>query len=101
MGDVMNFPKTMNEFIEQYSFKDSHEIYTNGCYLIPVFRIEQAIEHYEHESRCKAIDDFVEAVKTAVTEMDDISAYDNPTQRICEILKIEAERLKEGGDNDR
>lgn len=96
MGDVMNFPKTINKFIEQYSFKDSHEIYTNGCYLIPVFRVEQAIEHYGHESICKAIDDFAEAVKIAVTEMDDISTYDNPTKRICEILMIEAERLKAG-----
>lgn len=49
----------------------------------------------------RGIDDFKEAVKTAVTEMDDISAYVNPTERICEILKIESERLKAGDDNDR
>ena len=48
------------------------------------------------EERNKALDDLVEAVKITVTEMDDIGAYDNPTQRICEILKIEAERLKAG-----
>ena len=44
----------------------------------------------------QAIDDFAEAVRTAVTEKDDIGAYDNPSKRICEILKIEAEQLKEG-----
>ena len=43
----------------------------------------------------KAIDDFAESVKIAVTEMDDIGAYDNPTKRVCEILEIEAEQLKE------
>lgn len=48
------------------------------------------------EERNKAIDDFSEAVKVAVTEMDDIGAYDNPDQRILEILDIEAERLKVG-----
>ena len=52
------------------------------------------------EERNKAIDDFSEAVKVAVTEMDDIKAYDNPTQRICKILQIEAERLKAGKDGD-
>lgn len=51
--------------------------------------------------RNKAIDDFVETVKTAVSEMDDIGTYDNPDKWILEILDIEAERLKEGDDNDR
>lgn len=51
--------------------------------------------------RNKAIDDFVETVKTAVSEMDDIGAYENIDKRFCKILEIEAERLKEGDDNDR
>lgn len=52
------------------------------------------------EERNKAIDDFSEAVKVAVTEMDDIGAYDNLDQRIYEILQIEAERLKAGKYGD-
>lgn len=43
----------------------------------------------------------METVKTAVSEMDDIGTYDNPDKWILEILDIEAERLKEGDDNDR
>ena len=63
MADKMEFPKTMREFIDNHSFKDSEEIYTNGAELVPVFRVEQALEHYEKEIRNKAIDDFAEKVK--------------------------------------
>ena len=49
MGDCMSYPETIEEFVEQYSFKDTEEIYTNGAELIPVFRVMQAIEHYIKE----------------------------------------------------
>lgn len=45
-GDVMEFPRTPEEFCEQYSFFDKDEVYTNGSLLIPVFRVEQMVEHY-------------------------------------------------------
>ena len=45
-GDIMSFPATPMEFVQSYSFKDSREIYTNGTELVPVFRIEQMLEHY-------------------------------------------------------
>lgn len=45
-GDIMSFPATPMEFVQSYSFKDSQEIYTNGTELVPVFRIEQMLEHY-------------------------------------------------------
>lgn len=46
MGETMDFPKTPQEFIEQYKIKDSKEVYTNGSDLVPVFRVKQMIEHY-------------------------------------------------------
>ena len=46
MGDVMTFPKEPKEFIESYSFRDTDQVYTNGSMLIPVFRVEQMLEHY-------------------------------------------------------
>lgn len=49
MGDQMSFPDTIEEFLEQYSFKDRKEEYTNGAKLIPVFRVLQALEHYFKE----------------------------------------------------
>ena len=45
-GDVMEFPRTPEEFCGQYSFFDKDEVYTNGSLLIPVFRVEQMVEHY-------------------------------------------------------
>lgn len=46
MGDCMAFPNDPMDFIKEYSFKDSEECYTNGSELIPVFRVEQMIDHY-------------------------------------------------------
>lgn len=70
MADAMTFPKTMKEFIDWFSFKDRDEVYTNGSMIIPTFRVEQAIEHYEQEIRNKAIDEFGERLKTDYVNFD-------------------------------
>lgn len=49
MGEQMQFPNTIDEFIKQYSFIDKQQIYTNGSELIPVFRIKQWEEHKQQE----------------------------------------------------
>ena len=46
MADCMMFPGDWGEFLKDYSFKDKEEVYTNGTVLIPVFRVEQMVEHY-------------------------------------------------------
>lgn len=46
MGDTMDFPKNIEDFLIQYSFIDKEQYYTNGARLIPLFRVEQALEHY-------------------------------------------------------
>lgn len=46
MADCMMFPNSWGEFLEDYSFKDKEEVYTNGSVLVPVFRVEQMVEHY-------------------------------------------------------
>lgn len=66
MADVMEFPRTMQEFVESYSFIDIDEVYTNGCMLVPTFRVEQAIEHYEKEIRAKAIDECIKIIEETV-----------------------------------
>lgn len=48
MSNTMFFPETWEEFLKDYEFKDSKEIYTNGAMLIPSFRVEQMMEHYTH-----------------------------------------------------
>ena len=68
MTDVMKFPKTIEEFINNNSFNDVEEVYTNGSQLIQVFRVEQALEHYEQEIRNKAIEEFEKHI---------VAEYDN------------------------
>lgn len=57
MSVCMEFPKTIKEFLYDYSFKDEEEIYTNGSELIQVFRVIQALEHYAPELLKEALND--------------------------------------------
>lgn len=41
MADCMNFPDTVEEFMEQYKIIDTEEVYTNGVELVPIFRTKQ------------------------------------------------------------
>lgn len=45
-GEMMQFPETIEEFLDNYCFTDKDKVYTNGSELIQRFRIEQALEHY-------------------------------------------------------
>lgn len=46
MTDHMVFPHDWAVFLEDYSFRDNEEVYTNGARLIPTFRVEQMMGHY-------------------------------------------------------
>ena len=46
MGEIMSFPDTIQEFLDEYQFQDKEQVYTNGSMLIPRFRVEQMLEHY-------------------------------------------------------
>ena len=45
MADMMTFPNTVEEFMEQYKIVDTEEVYTNGAELVPIFRMMQWFEH--------------------------------------------------------
>lgn len=45
----MSFPTNWKKFLQEYSFLDIREVYTNGSRLIPVFRVEQMMEYFHHE----------------------------------------------------
>lgn len=47
MADLMQFPETFEEFAAIYGFPDGEEVYTNGARLIPLFRVEQWLEHID------------------------------------------------------
>lgn len=45
MGDLMIFPDTVEEFMEQYKMIDTEQIYSNGTEYVPIFRMKQWFEH--------------------------------------------------------
>lgn len=48
MGDKMNFPDTVEEFMQSYKVVDTEGIYmSKGCELVPIFRMKQWFEHLE------------------------------------------------------
>ena len=44
-GDVMQFPKTIEEFMEEYKVVDTEHVYINGTELVPIFLMKQWFEH--------------------------------------------------------
>ena len=49
MAECMTFPEYISDFLNEYGFNDSEQVYTNGSELIQVFRVLQALEHYAPE----------------------------------------------------
>ena len=47
MGNMMVFPATVEEFMEQYKVTDTEQVYTNGIEFVPIFRMKQWFEHLQ------------------------------------------------------
>ena len=45
MGDMMTFPATVEEFMEQYKMTDIEHVYSNGTEYVPIYRMKQWFEH--------------------------------------------------------
>lgn len=50
MSDMMEFPQTVEEFMEQYKVVDTDHIYSNGTVFVPIFRMKQWFDHVESEN---------------------------------------------------
>ena len=50
MGDMMTFPDSVEEFMEQYKMTDTEHVYSNGTEYVPIYRMKQWFEH------CRNID---------------------------------------------
>lgn len=48
MGEIMQFPETVEEFMQQYKITDTQQVYTNGTELVPIFRMKQWFEAHKH-----------------------------------------------------
>nr|DAL39433.1 MAG TPA_asm: Protein of unknown function (DUF551) [Caudoviricetes sp.] len=47
MGEIMQLPETVEEFMQQYKIVDTQQVYTNGTELVPIFRMKQWIEAHK------------------------------------------------------
>ena len=45
MADRMEFPNTVEEFMEKYKIVDTEHVYTNGVEMVPIFRMQQWFDH--------------------------------------------------------
>lgn len=51
MSDMMMFPDSVEEFMNQYKVVDTEQVYTNGAELVPIFRMKQWFEHLPSAQR--------------------------------------------------
>ena len=42
--EIKQFAENVLKFVKEYAFKDRKEIYTNGTILVPLFRVEYALQ---------------------------------------------------------
>lgn len=45
MADMMQFPNSVEEFMESYKMVDRDEVYSNGTEYVPIFRMRQWLDH--------------------------------------------------------
>ena len=84
--DIMGFPETFEEYAKRYGFKDTEEHYTNGSELIPVFRVNQWLEHIAYKlskmTMPEVINTMLESIKKEFSPI--VGEY--MTQEIWEII---------------
>ena len=51
MGDVMTFPASVEEFMEQYKMTDTEQVYSNGTEYVPIYRMRQWFEHCRNQQK--------------------------------------------------
>lgn len=47
MSDLMEFPETVEEFMEEYKMVDTDQVYSNGTEYVPIFRMKQWFQAHE------------------------------------------------------
>jgi hypothetical protein len=65
-SEVMEFPATFDEFVEQYKIVDRKEVYTNGAELIPVFRVRQWLERVHPNTEEKQIEEMAQVIDATI-----------------------------------
>ena len=55
MGEMMTFPASVEEFMDQYKMTDTEHVYSNGTEYVPIYRMKQWFEHCQNQQlvRCR------------------------------------------------
>ena len=48
MGEMMTFPASVEEFMEQYKMTDTEHVYSNGTEYVPIYRMKQWFGHINY-----------------------------------------------------
>ena len=51
MGDMMTFPASVEDFMEQCKITDTEHVYSNGTEYVPIYRMKQWFEHCRNQQR--------------------------------------------------
>ena len=51
MGEMMQFPDTIEEFMELFKVVDSDHVYSNGIEFVPIFRMQQWFDHLKAQPK--------------------------------------------------
>lgn len=102
-GSCMEFPASVEEFMEQYKIVDSEEIYTNGAELVPIFRMQQWFEHlkgvpsHNYQKDCEMLKIACEELRSKCEELKyankELSEISNSKTAHIEQLKLQNEHL--------
>lgn len=49
MGDIMDFPDSVDEFMEQYKVTDTEHVYSNGIEYVPIYRMKQWFDRCRYQ----------------------------------------------------
>lgn len=75
MSEIMAFPRTVEEFMEQYKITDRQNVYSNGVEFVPIFRMKQWFDHEnaklrpDYENKCKDLEKYVEKLNAELSYM--------------------------------
>ena len=77
----MEFPNTFEEFLNEYSFKDSDKVYTNGSELIQTFRVMQGYEHFVKQIRAEVIEEVFGKIEERLNDSTTVT-FDLPVEDV-------------------
>ena len=98
MSEEMEFPNTFEEFINEYSFVDKNEVYTNGSELTQKFRVMQGYEHFVKQIRADAIDEAL--MLCTYSNQPNNEEYDKGFDDGVALVRRRLRQMQKGTEND-